>query len=185
MTAPRSMTRDTLDVRQGIPPGELNSLTQVAKPSPVLETYDQLPVREGSVVRLDADFQWQLGCNNQDCMPHFTCGDSDDPDAANDGGDPETDVDVWVAGIPERSDTLTAIPANAACELLSTQFVAGEYPPNTLLTSPTSGTNAGKLQAGTRGTETICGIVSEGKVKNIGNRDALAFYPHLHLRDGA
>ena len=62
---------------------------------------------------------------------------------------------------------------------MSTNYVTNaQYAPNDHLTSATgSGASAGKLVAGTLGTDTICGVVSRGVIDNGYGYNALAFWP--------
>ena len=97
-------------------------------------------------------------------------------DVVNEGGDPATEAGVWVAISPTgQAMSLVAI---GAYELVSTRFVSASYPPNTHLTSPKTGGNAGKLVAGTPYTDTIVGVVSRGVVDNGYGFQALAFWPY-------
>lgn len=166
---PTLMTQNTINALKGWPQERPVDYSGVFASS-VTST-----VPAGSVVHLNSDGEFELGVGTENVMPMFTFFASDSPHVKNDGGDPDTDKNVWVPVQPNGK--VLALVAIGAYELVSTQFVAGSYPPNTLLTSAASGGNAGKLSAGTLGTHMICGQVSRGVVNNNYGYDALAFWP--------
>lgn len=134
----------------------------------------------GTVVRLNSSGRYVLGVGNNLAMPMFLYSNSDDEDVANYGGNPATEKNVWVETGP--TGMAVAFVGNGGFELMSTEFVKTfSYPPNTLLTSPASGADAGKLRPGTLGTDTVIGIVSRGVVDNGHGHEALAFWTHLAL----
>jgi hypothetical protein len=164
------MTAYTLNALKGWPaPAAVDFNTEF---DPSIVTW----VPPGSVVHLNANGQYDLGVGNLAVMPLFMFNASDDPDVVNNnGGDPSTDKGAYVPINP--TGQAMALVAVGAYELVSTAFVAGSYPPNTPLTSPTSGANAGLLTAGTLYTNMIVGFVSRGIVDNGYGSDAVAFWP--------
>lgn len=167
----RRMTAHTLDALKGWPSPHAVDFT-----APFSETLADTTVLAGSVVRLNASGRFELGVGNRRVMPMYLREHSDDPTIVNYGGNPATERGVFVGISP--SGNATALVAAGAYELTSTEFVPGSYPPNTHLTSPDSGPNAGKLTAGTPYQNTIVGVVSRGVVDNGHGRDALAFWPY-------
>jgi|SRR5262245_4680644 len=137
-------------------------------------------VEQGSVVRLSATGLYLLGVGNINCMPMFTFQASDDPDVLNYGGNPATKKGAWIPVSP--TGQVMALPANGAYELVSTAFIEADRAnlvPNALLTSPSSGANAGRIGIGIKGTNLIIGICSRGIVDNGYGYDAVAFWPHI------
>ena len=174
---PAQMTAETLNALKGWP-----NMAAVDFHAPFDATVFQSVTRvpAGSVVSLNSSGNFILGVGNTKVMPLFTFYASDDPTVSPpNGGDPSTTRGVYV-GLSPTGQCL-ALPACGAYELVSTNFVADSYAPNTLLTSATSGANAGKLAAGTLWTNTIVGIVSRGIVDNGYGHDALAFWPHVEF----
>lgn len=171
MSSFRLIAQHTLDALKGWPsPYALDYTTEV-DPSVTTE------IRPGSVVRLNSSGRYVLGVGTTRAMPLFMLGSSHDFDVMNYGGNPATDKRNWVAVAP--TGQATALPATGAYELVSTEFVTGQtYTPNTPLTSPSSGANAGKLMPGTMYTDMIVGLVSRGIVDNGYGFDAVAFWPH-------
>lgn len=169
MTAPRSMTANTLNALKGWPqPAAVDFHTEF---DPGIGAV----VLAGSVVHLNPSGKYVLGVGNLQVMPLFTFNSSDDPDVVNDGGNAATTKGVWIAISPVgQAMSLVAV---GAYELVSTQFVSDTYAPNDALTSATSGDDAGKLAKGTIGTNMIVGLVSRGIVDNGYGNDALAFWP--------
>ena len=171
MAAPRSMTANTLNALKGWPqPAAVDFNTEFA------DDLAGTTVLAGTVVRLNSAGKYALGVGSLSVMPLFLFHNSDDPDVVNEGGDPATEAGVWIAISP--TGQATALVAVGAYELVSTRYVSASYPPNTHLTSPTSGSNAGKLVAGTPYTDTIVGVVSRGVVDNGYGYQALAFWPY-------
>lgn len=175
MAAPRQMTAETLNALKGWP--QQSAVDFTAKfDSTVLAALAR--VEAGTVVHLSSTLTYLLGCNDNTLnpMPLYTFQASDDPDVANDGGDPATTKDPYVAISP--TGNVMALVANGAYELVSTNFVDAEYAPNDKLTAATgTGATAGSLVAGALGTDVICGVVSRGVVDNGFGVDALAFWP--------
>jgi len=164
------MTSQTLNALKGWP--HQHALDFHANFAPTVLANDAV-VPKGAVVHLNDNLQYELGVGSLKVMPLFTFYSS--RDVSNNGGNPATDKNVYIAGQPQGK--MLALPAKGAFELVNTNFVAGSYPPNTLLTSPTSTANAGKLTSGTYGTDTICGIVSRGIVNNGYGHNAVAYWP--------
>jgi hypothetical protein len=132
-------------------------------------------VPPGAVVRLNNAGRYVLGVGTTKAMPLFLFAGSRDPDVVNISGNPATDKGVFVPIAP--TGQAMALPAVGAYELVSTHFVPGSYPPNTPLTSPSTGPNAGRLSPGTLYTDMIVGFVSRGVVDNGYGYDAVAFWP--------
>lgn len=134
------------------------------------------PIPPGAVLHLSSVGTYLLGVGTLQVMPLFNFASSDDPDVNNDGGNAATEKGVWVPISP--TGQAMALPAKGSYELVSTYFdITGSYPPNTPLTSPLSGANAGKLVAGLMHTDMIVGITSRGVVDNGYGTDGLAFWP--------
>jgi len=134
-------------------------------------------VLPGSVLMLSETGTYLLGVGDLQVMPLFAFNGSQDPDVSNpNGGNPATDKGAWVPINP--TGQALAFPAVAPFELVSTAFVTdADYPPNTPLTSATSGDTAGLLAPGVIGTNMIVGLVSRGVVDNGYGYDAVAFWP--------
>jgi hypothetical protein len=175
MAAPRQMTSETLNALKGWP--SQSALDFSAKLSS--DITDRVPA--GACVHVNAAGEFALGVGTTDRMPLFTFQASDDPDVANESGDPATEVGVMVPISP--SGAMMALVATGGFELVTTNFVDDTYEPNDLLTSADSGDDAGKLEIGTKGTDMIVGIVSRGVVDNGYGHDALAFWPCIHFTD--
>ena len=169
MAAPRQMTANTLNALKGWPqPAAVDFHTEFD----ASVTTEVLP---GSVVHLNDEGKYELGVGTEAVMPLFMFNGSNDPDVVNEGGDPATEKNVWVAINPTgQAMSLVAI---GAYELVSTAFVSGTYNPNDPLTSDLTGDNAGKLDVGTLYTDMIVGFVSRGVVDNGYGHDAVAFWP--------
>jgi hypothetical protein len=174
MTAPRQMIDHTLNALKGWPaPHALDYAAQLSDAIPEVN----LPVLSGQVGRLNTAGKFELGLATNVAMPLFAFPNSDDPDIENDGGDPATDAGVFVSVTP--SGKLVFLVATGAYELTSTEFVAGTYNPNVLLSSDDAGDDMGNLRVGVISTDTICGVVSRvgaGYTNGYG-KPAIAFWP--------
>ena len=169
MAAPRQMTAETLNALKGWPqPAAVDFHTEFDA-----SITDRVP--PGAVTHLNEQGRYELGVGTQAVMPLFMFNGSDDPDVTNEGGDPATEKGVWI-GINPTGQAM-ALVAVGAYELVSTHFVSGDYPPNTPLTSPTTGGDASKLTEGTLYTDMIVGLVSRGVVDNGYGHEAVAFWP--------
>lgn len=169
MAAPRQMTANSLNALKGWP--QMNAVDYHA----AFDSSVSTPVLAGSVVSLNSSGNFVKGVGNAAVMPMFLFNNSDDPDVSNDGGDASTTPGVFIPISP--TGQALALVAVGAYELVSTAYVSGSYPPNTPLSSDSSGSTAGKLEAGTLYTNMIVGIVSRGVVDNGYGRSALAFWP--------
>lgn len=169
MAAPRQMTANTLNALKGWPqPAAVDFHTEFDESV----TTEVLP---GAVVHVNSDGKYALGVGQLSVMPLFMFNGSHDPDVVNEGGDPATEKGVFVPINPTgQAMSLVAI---GAYELVSTNFVQGNYEPNDPLTSDAVGGNAGKLKVGTMYTDMIVGLVSRGIVDNGYGHDAVAFWP--------
>lgn len=177
MADPVFMTEQTLNAVKGWPSQSAVDY-HAAFSSDALELLD--PVPPGHVVHLNADGEFDLGVGNLDVMPMFTFNASNDPDVVNPGGNPATKKGAWVAVSP--TGQALALVGCGAYELVSTAYDPDDEDdlvPNALLTSPTSGANAGKLVPGIKGTNMICAMVSRGVVDNGYGTNAVAFWPIL------
>lgn len=119
---------------------------------------------QGSVVSLNADGQYVLGCGAGTGVnypvPCISLKNVFDPD-----------VTAGVTGTTYRTTTysaiggkITAIPCTGGYEIETTEFVAGTYAPNDALVPATS-TDAGKITAATAqpgASEPYVGFVSRG-----------------------
>ena len=95
-------------------------------------------------------------------------------------GDTASDPDAYV-GFSTEGGVGVAVSATSGYELLSTEYVAGAYPPNTPLTADKDDADdavGGVLAAGLHYVNPICGIVSQGIVPSGlgGSRVGLAFH---------
>jgi len=169
MAAPRQMTANTLNALKGWP--NMNAVDYTA----ALDASVTTVVPAGSVVSLNSSGKFILGVGNLKVMPMFLFANSDDPDIVNDGGDASTVKGVFILIGPTGQSL--ALVGTGAYELVTTSYVSGSYLPNAALTSATTGGNAGKLSAGTMGTNMIVGLVSRGVVDNGYGKNALAFWP--------
>lgn len=95
----------------------------------------------------------------------------------------DNDVNPFAGGTSGRTfgsngPILGCLVATGSYELDSTEFVAGTYDPGILLTSASSGADAGKLAPATLSGRTvpICGIVSEGVKTNHNGSSVLRFW---------
>jgi hypothetical protein len=144
----------------------------------------------GRAVHLNSAGEYITGCDpaahpGGTGMTMFLFQNSDDPDVVNEGGDPETETDVWVPVSP--TGRAMALPAKGAYEMETTEYdTTGSYPPGTSLTADNDDADVdagGILAAGTTYTDHICGVVSRGVVDSgYGRRgantgQALAFWP--------
>ena len=169
MAAPRQMTANTLNALKGWP--SQSAVDFHAKfASSVVTT-----VLAGTVLSLDSSGNYILGCDGAK-MPLFLFNNSDDPDVVNDGGDASADAGVFIPISP--TGQAMALPACGAYELVSTAFVSG-YEDTVAINDHLKGAvaDAGLIEDGTLGTDTIVGIVSRGKVDNGYGHDAIAFWP--------
>lgn len=175
MAAPRKMTAHTLEAPKGWP--SPHAVDFQAKLSANV-TID--PVFAGRVVHLNADGEFEMGVSGTQ-MAMFLFQNSDDPDVKNDGGDPETEVDVWVAIAP--TGKINALVAAGAYELASTEYLSADEAslvPNAVLTAGTSNSvsgTGGVLALATLGTHNICGVVSRGVKTNSHLKKEVYFWP--------
>jgi hypothetical protein len=150
------------------------------------------PIYGGSVVHLNANGQFELGCKGTQ-MAIFLLNRSDDYDVANPGGN------NWVAISP--TGKMSGLVACGGYELETTEFeqaVGLDYLPNDPLHSPTedqiTGTDktmAGKLfkrrgwaggggGALVPGTDAICAVVSRRNHINHHRVPVVTFWPVYH-----
>jgi hypothetical protein len=115
-------------------------------------------------------------------MPIFLFQNSDDPDVSNPGGNPATDVGVWVAVSP--TGKIMGLVAAGAYELETTEFVpeatlGSTYTPGSGLTAIQNNTNGdgGLVTKGVAYNVPLCGVVSRGVRKNSYAVNALSFWP--------
>ncbi|RIZ71268.1 MAG: hypothetical protein D0530_04900 [Methylococcales bacterium] len=124
----------------------------------------------GSVVSIDPTTgALRLGLIDN-AMPLFAFQNSYDLDVVGDDGN--------LVGQGTSTPRINTLVAVGSYELESTQFVAGSYAPNAQLTSPApAAANAGLLTSGAFGTNTICGIVSDGTLTNEFRKGVIRFWP--------
>ncbi len=174
MSAPRQMTKETLNALKGWP--QMNAVDFEAK----LDSSVSSRLPAGSVVHVSPTKTFIPGVGNVATMPLFTFQGSDDPDVVNEGGDPATEKGVFIAINP--TGVMMALVAIGAYELVSTNYnTLLSYAPNDHLTSPltlASSVSPGMLTRGTIKTNCIVGVVSRGVVDNGYGFDALAFWPY-------
>lgn len=179
MADPVFMTEKTLNALKGWPqPAAVDFHAEFA--DGVFDLVSR--VQQGSCVHVNSAGKFELGVGNLSVMPMFTFQASDDPDVANNGGDPATKKGAWIPISP--TGQVMALVAIGAYELVSTAFDPddeADLVPNAVLTSPTSGANVGKLVPGIKYTNCICGMVSRGVVDNGYGYDAVAFWPLVIL----
>lgn len=174
MAAPRKMTAHTLEAPKGWP--SPHAVDFQAKLSANVTTD---PVFAGRVVHLNEGGEFEMGVSGTQ-MAMFLFQNSDDPDVKNDGGDPSTDVDVWVAIAP--TGKINALVAAGAYELASTEYKSADEAslvPNALLTGNTSNSTSagGQLELATLGTHAVCGVVSRGVKTNSHLKKEVFFWP--------
>lgn len=175
MSTPLDMTAETLNAVRGWPQDHpLIFVTSVDSTVPDVDR----PIAPGSVVSLSPSKKFILGVGTSFAMPMYLFTWSNEPTSSYVGGDPATSR---TASVPIVGGTagLLALVAGGGYELVSTAYVAGEYPTNTPLTANKSGSaNPGKLRAGTPYTDMIVGIVSQGLIDNGFGTTGLAFWAH-------
>lgn len=173
-TAPRKMTAHTLEAPKGWPSPHAVDFQAKISANVTVDV-----VFAGRVVHLNSVGEFEMGVSGTQ-MAMFTFQNSDDPDVQNYGGNPATDVDVWVPIAP--TGKLNALVAAGAYELASTEFKSADESvlvPNTLLTANTSNTTAagGQLERGTISSQAICGVVSRGVKTNSHGVKEVFFWP--------
>lgn len=142
---------------------------------------DSAAVLPGSVGSLNSAGRFQMGLAHN-AMPLFVFSLT-----------PQSDLTGGEANIASRmpgrfygaqqlgtssQQRLVTLVATGAFELETTEFVAGSYAPNDVLTSPQPGeANAGKLTEGAFYTTTACGMVSDGVAENNYGKEILRFWP--------
>jgi hypothetical protein len=184
MAAPRKMTAHTLEPVKGWPsPSAVDCRAKLS----ANVTID--PLYAGRVVHLNASGEYETGLPDtigKGHMPIFLFNNSDDPDVVNDGGDPATEVDVWVPSAP--TGYMMGLPAKGSYEFESTEFeseasLSATYAPGDCLTATHANTTAatgGRITRTTNGlayNKPVCGVVSRGVVTNSHGKSALAFWP--------
>jgi len=152
---------------------ELNALK--GWPSPyavdkVANLYSGDAVIAGQVMSLEVGGSFRPGLA-VDSVGIFALQNSTDFDVVSDDG--------GMVGGPGGVARMSGLVALGAYELESTEFDSSKtYNPNALLTSPVPGAaNAGRLTLGTKWTDTVCGVVSDGVVTNCSAVDVLRFWP--------
>jgi len=91
-----------------------------------------------------------------------------------------TDYDVYRDSGGVGGGKLMVLVASGSYELQSTEFIAGVYVPNQLLTARNvDDTNMGKLVGGVAYTNTICGVVSDGQLTNENGTSVLQFWSYF------
>lgn len=180
MVAPRQMTAHTLEGLKGWP--SPHAVDFAAKLDPAV-TID--PVFAGRVVHLNASGNYEMGLpdvSRAGHMPIFLFQNSDDPDVSNPGGNPATDVGVWVAVSP--TGKMMGLVGAGAYELQTTEFepeaTAGTYVPGNCLTAVADNATAltgGRITKGVAYDIPLCGTVSRGVARNCHGVLALSFWP--------
>lgn len=183
MVAPTQMTAHTLEGIKGWPSPHAVDFTARLSANVTID-----PVRAGRVVHLNASGEFEMGLPDvvgAGHMPLFIFQTSDDPDVNNDGGDPATDPNVFVAVTPVGD--LMGLVAIAGYEVESTEFeseasLGTSYAPGDCLTATADNANAttgGRITRCTSGlaySEPVCGVVSRGVFENSHRQNALAFW---------
>ncbi len=174
MAAPRKMTAHTLEAPKGWPSPHAVDFQAKISANVSLD-----PVFAGKVVHLNGDGEFEMGVSGTQ-MALFLFQNSDDPDVSNDGGDPATEVDVWVPISP--TGKIGALVAAGAYELASTEYKAADesaMTPNAILTANTSNSTSagGQLEVGVISTQAICGVVSRGVRTNSHGKKEVFFWP--------
>lgn len=163
MSTPAQMFDNDLNPVKGWP-----SPYAVDKAADVADS--DVAITRGSVMSLDASGNFALGLA-VDAMAIFALNNSNDFDVVGDDGN--------LVGNGTSTPRMSGLVAVGAYELESSAFdTAGSYAPNSLLTSPVPGAaDAGELQAGTKFTDTICGVVSDGAITNENSLNVIRFWP--------
>ena len=149
---------------------------------------DALPVYAGRVAHVNASGEYELGlpATIGSCkMPVFLFQNSDDPDVKNDGGDPETEADVWVGATP--TGTIMGLVATGGFEVETTEFQSEEdlgdtYEPGEALTAVNSNTLAtgGEIRRTTAYSGgPLCGIVSKAVRRNEHGKNVLSLWTYF------
>jgi hypothetical protein len=143
------------------------------------------PVPPGRIVRLNDDGKFELGLPDTIGKAHYPMilrAYSDQPSSQNDGGDPETEVGVWVSGLPRRTPRVTAFPCNGSMIVEIQDFDTGPtYAAGDALTAVADNTNAttgGRVTRATNGlayTKPTCGVVVKPVGTNHNQRSTLTF----------
>ena len=169
MVAPNLMFEHTLNAIKGwFQPAALDFSAKLS--STITST-----VNAGSVVCLNSSGDFITTNNFLTAMPIFLLQGSDAFDVANDG---TTAAGNFMHQAIMPNGTMSGLVATGAYELETTEFVDGTYAINATLTGDVdSSTNNGKIEAGTYGTDAICGVVSRGKYNNAHGVSVLAFWP--------
>ncbi len=178
MSRPRSMTAHTLNPLKGWPSPYAVDYTAKFNASQLAAISGNVAFR-GRVVHLDSAGTYRFGVANRH-LALFLFQNSDDPDVANDGGNPASEADAWVSIQP--TGPMMALPAVGAYELQSTEFdTAQTYHYNETLTALTGTTlaTAGVLtnQSAVPYTNNVCGVVSRTPFVNSHGRNVLSFWP--------
>jgi hypothetical protein len=115
---------------------DLSALDKSAPLEASLQT-DTTAVPAGRVVSLNTTGEFVLGLANGHAMPIFLWNGKDHPDVLNPGTSPTTSTTHWVAISP--TGVMSGLVATGGYELQTTEFVAGTYLPNQLLSVNAAG----------------------------------------------
>lgn len=161
MASPAQMFEHGLDPIKGW--FHMHALDKSAQPA------DSTDVRlvAGRVVYLDADAKFEVGLGASAVGIFLWQGRGSYDVLRDDGG---------VGG-----GVHSGLVCTGGYELESTEFVDAAYAPNDPLTAENSDASddKGKLKGGTIGTDTLCGIVSDGKLTNENGIDVLRFWTYF------
>ena len=137
----------------------INALDKQAAPADP----DNVDLIAGRVVHLDAGAKFVPGLSG-DSIGIFMWMGAGSFDVLRDAG-----------GI--GGGVLGGLVCTGSYELETTEFIDAAYLPNAPLTSENAlAANIGKLKAGAYGTDTIVGVVSDGKLSNENGIDVLRFW---------
>jgi len=166
--APDQMFEHGLDVKKGW--FDMASLDYSAKLDPSVSG-----VVRGSVVHVNSSGNFAPGVSATG-IAVFLLNGSTDADVANPG---TTAGGVFMHQAVAPTGKLSGVVATGGYEISTTEFDKDQtYTPGQLLTSPTSGGNAGKLtnQSAVQYVNPVCGVVSSGETKNHNGIDSLSFW---------
>jgi hypothetical protein len=150
---------------------ELNPLKGWPSPYAVdkaADLADDSVINRGMVMSLNAQAKLQLGLACA-AMPIFALRNSFDYDVVGDTGN--------IVGAP--AGRISGLVAVSGTELESTEFDSAEtYSPNDALTAGAPGdADAGVIKPGVLYEDTVCGVVSDGVVRNEFGKDVLRLWP--------
>lgn len=116
-------------------------------------------LKEGSIVRMSSQSAWAVGVGTTLCVPFITLIDSQNSSVVLETSDLEEGGYANYGG----AGNLPALALLGGVRVQTHQFVDAVYTTNQPLYSPSSGGDAGKVAAGTKGTHMIIGLATGPK----------------------